>query len=189
MLHDNPGPEVQHATPNPELPRRVIDLREFTSEKGLRLMESTGNFGVYACLSYTGGRRNAGVTTSENLHGRLDDLPFDTLPQTYMDAVTVAALLEIPFLWIDGLCIIQGNTDSKDWAEQSSQMAEIYGSAILVIVAADSNSVEEGFLSTPQLPRELIEFETSGLETSENRIQGTALNVFARAMLDHSWLG
>ncbi|KAI3527324.1 heterokaryon incompatibility protein [Colletotrichum filicis] len=98
------------------------------------------------------------VVFMPNLHDRLDDLPFDSLPQTYRDAVTVTAFLDIPFLWIDGLCIIQGDTDSKDWAEQSSQMAEIFGNAILVIAAAESNSVEEGFLSTPQLPRELVKF-------------------------------
>ncbi|KAK1485953.1 heterokaryon incompatibility protein [Colletotrichum tamarilloi] len=145
--------------------------------------------GVYACLSYTWGRQNTAVTTTQNLHDRLDDLPFDSLPQTYKDAVTVTAFLDIPFLWIDGLCIIQGDTDSKDWAEQSSQMAEIYGNAILVIAAAESNSVEEGFLSTPQLPRELVKFQSSEFENLEYGSEGTVWSVFARAMPDHSWLG
>ncbi|KAK1688917.1 heterokaryon incompatibility protein [Colletotrichum godetiae] len=166
-----------------KLPRRVLDLRGFNSDRRLRLMDSRGDFGVYACLSYTWGLQNTGATTPENLSRRLDDLPFVTLPQTYKDAVTVTAMLSIPFLWIDGLCIIQGDIDSRDWAEQSSQMAAIYGSAILVIAAADSNSVEDGFLSAPHLSRELVKFESSRLE------KGTALTVFAKAMLDHSWLG
>ncbi|KAK1703661.1 heterokaryon incompatibility protein-domain-containing protein [Colletotrichum acutatum] len=173
----------------PKLPRRVLDLRQFDSEKKLRLIDSMTDYGVYACLSYTWGRQNTGVTTTQNLRHRLDNLPFDSLPQTYKDAVTVAAFLEIPFLWIDGLCIIQGDADFKDWAEQSSQMAEIYGNAVLVIAAADSNSVEEGFLSTPQLPRELVKFQSSDLENLNSGREGTALTVFARALPDHSWLG
>ncbi|KAF4774532.1 heterokaryon incompatibility protein [Colletotrichum scovillei] len=108
------------------------------------------DYGVYACLSYTWGRQNTAVTTTQNLHDRLDDLPFDSLPQTYKDAVTVAALLDIPFLWIDGLCIIQGDTDSKDWAEQSSLMAEIYGNAILVIAAADHSWLGWSTLAEPK---------------------------------------
>ncbi|KAK1465075.1 heterokaryon incompatibility protein [Colletotrichum melonis] len=172
-----------------KLPRRVLDLRDFGSEKRLRLINSMADCGIYACLSYTWGRKNTGVTTTQNLHDRLDNLPFDNLPQTYKDAVTVAAFIEIPFLWIDGLCIIQGDADFKDWAELSSQMAEIYGNAVLVIAAADSNSVEEGFLSTPKLPQELVKFQSSALGSLENRSEGTGLSVFARAMLDHSWLG
>ncbi|EXF85184.1 heterokaryon incompatibility protein [Colletotrichum fioriniae PJ7] len=172
-----------------KLPRRVLDLRQFGSENRLRLMDSMADYGDYACLSYTWGRQNTGVTTTQNLHDRLDDLPYESLPQTYKDAVTVAAFLEIPFLWIDGLCIIQGDTNSKDWVEQSSQMAEIYGNAILVIAAADSNSVEDGFLSTPHLPQELFRIQSSQLENLEIGSEESALSVFARAMLDHSWLG
>ncbi|KAK6206851.1 heterokaryon incompatibility protein [Colletotrichum tabaci] len=87
--------------------------------------------GVYVCLSYTWGRRSTCVTTPDSLQSNLNNIPYDQLQQTYKDAVTVALALNFPFLWIDSLCIIQGDEDSVDWKEQSSQMADIYGNAEL----------------------------------------------------------
>ena len=44
--------------------------------------------------------------------------------------------LNIKFLWIDSLCIIQD--DQSDWEVESSLMAEIYSNAKLTIVATGS---------------------------------------------------
>ncbi|KAK1984879.1 heterokaryon incompatibility protein [Colletotrichum cereale] len=173
------GPKISRL---PCLPRRVLDLRQFPTEGKLRLLESESMSGVYVCLSYTWGSRNNGVTTPDNLQANLDDIPYDQLPQTYKDAVKVAAALGVPFLWIDGLCIIQGDTDATDWKEQSSQMAEIYGNSLLVIAAADCTSVEDGFLSAAKPARSLIKLEVPR-DTEAHSV------VYARTMLDHSWLG
>ncbi|TID03872.1 hypothetical protein CH35J_001983 [Colletotrichum higginsianum] len=89
--------------------------------------------GVYVCLSYTWGLQNTCVTTPDSLQSNLANIPYDQLPQTYKDAVTVALALNFPFLWIDSLCVIQGDEDSVDWKEQSSQMADIYGNAELCL--------------------------------------------------------
>ncbi|KDN60338.1 putative heterokaryon incompatibility protein [Colletotrichum sublineola] len=164
------------------LPRRVLDLRRFPNEGKLCLLESEGMTGVYVCLSYTWGPRNNGVTTPDNLQANFNNITYDHLPQTYKDAITVATALGVPFLWIDGLCIIQGDKGSADWKEQSSQMAEIYGNALLVIAAANCTSVEDGFLSAAKASRSLTRFEA--LRDTEHHTV-----VFARTMLDHSWLG
>ncbi|KAK2049533.1 heterokaryon incompatibility protein [Colletotrichum somersetense] len=166
----------------PCLPRRVLDLRRFTKEGKLCLLESKGISGVYICLSYTWGPKNSGVTTPENLAANFNNIYYDQLPQTYKDAVTVAAALGVPFLWVDGLCIIQRDKDSADWKEQSSQMAEIYGNSLLVIAAASCNSVEDGFLSAANPSRTLVKFELP----RDTEVRSA---VYARTMLDHSWLG
>ncbi|KAK1992423.1 heterokaryon incompatibility protein [Colletotrichum falcatum] len=166
----------------PRLPRRVLDLRRFSNEGKLSLLESEGMRGAYVCLSYTWGPKNNAVTTPDNLRANLDNILYDQLPQTYKDAITVTTAFGVPFLWIDGLCIIQGDRDSADWKEQSSQMAEIYGSSLLVIAAANCTSVEDGFLSAASPSRSLIEF---GLP----RDADDRPVVYARAMPDHGWLG
>ncbi|EFQ27415.1 heterokaryon incompatibility protein [Colletotrichum graminicola M1.001] len=173
------GPKINRP---PSLPRRVLDLRRFPTEGKLCLLESEGMSGAYVCLSYTWGPRNNGVTTPDNLQANFNNISYVKLPQTYKDAVTVATALDIPFLWIDGLCIIQGDKDSVDWKEQSSQMAEIYGNSLLVIAAANCTSVEDGFLSAANTSRSLIKFELPR-DTNAHSV------VYARAMLDHSWLG
>ncbi|CCF43940.1 heterokaryon incompatibility protein [Colletotrichum higginsianum] len=103
--------------------------------------------GVYVCLSYTWGLQNTCVTTPDSLQSNLANIPYDQLPQTYKDAVTVALALNFPFLWIDSLCVIQGDEDSVDWKEQSSQMADIYGNAELLGWSTLAEPKAEGTLS------------------------------------------
>ncbi|KAF5586880.1 het domain protein [Fusarium subglutinans] len=55
------------------------------------------------------------------------------LPKTFRDAVLVSRYLGIPYLWIDSLCIIQG--DTEDWAHESSRMLNVYSDAYVVIAA------------------------------------------------------
>ena len=49
--------------------------------------------------------------------------------------------LNIKFLWIDSLCIIQD--DQSDWEVESSLMAEIYSNVKLTIVAPDPGTGAE----------------------------------------------
>ncbi|GJC91440.1 heterokaryon incompatibility protein [Colletotrichum higginsianum] len=94
-----------------------------------------------------GPEKNTCVTTPNSLQSNLDSIPYDQLPQTYKDAVTVALALNFPFLWIDSLCVIQGDEDSVDWKEQSSQMADIYGNAELLGWSTLAEPKAEGTLS------------------------------------------
>ncbi|OHF04098.1 heterokaryon incompatibility protein [Colletotrichum orchidophilum] len=168
-------------------PYRILDDLAAGPSRNLELFITEGNdhrdYGIYACLSYTWGQQNTGVTTLENLQVRLEGIVFENLPQTYKDAIKVATALDIPFLWIDGLCIIQGDIDSKDWAEQSSRMAEIYGDAVLVIAAADSDCVDDGFLSTTQSSRTFIEFECSDPDNWDTRDERTPIWCFQEEVL------
>jgi hypothetical protein len=52
--------------------------------------------------------------------------------------------LDIPYLWIDALCIIQD--ESKDKMKEINNMGNIYEQATIVIAAEVSASVTEGFL-------------------------------------------
>lgn len=47
-------------------------------------------------------------------------IPWDLLPQTYRDAVSVCQKLKIYFLWIDSLCIKQ--VDKQDWDREALKM-------------------------------------------------------------------
>ncbi|KAK3984732.1 heterokaryon incompatibility protein-domain-containing protein [Cladorrhinum sp. PSN332] len=165
--------EYQAAT----LPPRVLDLRNFTSESKLRLFETVGYQGwqdTYACLSYCWGARNSCMTTAATLAPHLDDIPWADLPQTYKDAIQVASALGLSFLWIDALCIIQG--DQQDWEAHAAEMANIYGNSTLVISAVDASDVTHGFLRPPRTLADVFEIETG------------EITVHARRTLDHIWL-
>lgn len=105
-------------------------------EKGLR----------YAALSYCWGNvKPAIMTTKANLDSHQQSIKFSALPQCLRDAVTVARSLEIRYLWIDALCIIQG--DGDDWARESGTMWQLFQNAYVTIAAAASESFDEGFLT------------------------------------------
>jgi hypothetical protein len=69
------------------------------------------------------------------------EIPKHSLPTLFSDAISVCHELDIHYLWIDSLCILQ---DSKeDWKQESLLMGKIYSHAIINIAAtgaSDSNN-------------------------------------------------
>jgi hypothetical protein len=60
------------------------------------------------------------------------------------DAIAVTRALNIPYLWIDSLCILQD--DISDWERQCVDIAALYAHASVTICAASSITCREGFL-------------------------------------------
>ncbi|KAF3016238.1 hypothetical protein E8E14_012302 [Neopestalotiopsis sp. 37M] len=75
---------------------------------------------------------------------RTSGFTIDMTSAAIRDAIEVTRALEIRYLWIDALCIVQD--DKEDWERESGEMASIYQHAYLTICAAASESVREGFL-------------------------------------------
>ncbi|KAI3070650.1 hypothetical protein CBS147353_6785 [Aspergillus niger] len=59
-------------------------------------------------------------TKPRNYQKRLEGFSYHSLPKVFQDAVTVTRELNKQYLWIDALCIIQG--DQKDWEEEGARM-------------------------------------------------------------------
>lgn len=68
----------------------------------------------------------------------------ESLPQTLQDAIAVTRALGIQYLWIDALCIIQG--ENGDWEKELLDMGDIYGQSLLTIAASSASSSNVGFL-------------------------------------------
>src|SRR5438034_5559565 len=115
--------EAQQEDGESELPTRVLDLSA-VSLGVVKLVETGGMRGTYACLSHCWGPTQFITTTPANLGAHLHMLPFSALPQTFKDVMTFTSALGIRYLWIDSLCIIQG--DVKDWEKESAKMRSIY---------------------------------------------------------------
>ncbi|KAK1708702.1 heterokaryon incompatibility protein-domain-containing protein, partial [Colletotrichum acutatum] len=97
----------------------------------------------YACLSYCWGESAQIIQTKQDtIEHRRKSIPWNQLNATFQDAITVCRHLEISYLWIDALCIIQDS--DEDWKEQASQMANIYANAYLTIAATNSSDASGG---------------------------------------------
>ncbi|KAE9582397.1 hypothetical protein CGMCC3_g1650 [Colletotrichum fructicola] len=81
-----------------------------------------------------------------------EGLPYEKLPQTIKDAITVTMSFEVSHLWVDALCIIQDSDDDK--AQEISRMGDIYEKAYFTITAARAKMVEEGFLHSRSIAGE-----------------------------------
>ncbi|KAK4184417.1 heterokaryon incompatibility protein-domain-containing protein, partial [Podospora australis] len=100
----------------------------------------------YVTLSYCWGiLGDNAVTTKDNLSQRLQQISNSTLPKTIQDAIRVARLLKIKYLWVDALCIIQPTpNDSGDWAHESARMGSYYRNAYCTIAAATAADCNQG---------------------------------------------
>lgn len=83
------------------------------------------------------------TTTHATYAQRAKRISFSSLPLTFRHAVQVTRRLEVRYLWIDSLCIIQD--DSEDWAVESERMGSIYAQSY-VTLAADSSASSDGGL-------------------------------------------
>lgn len=166
------------------LPRRVLDLRAFAKSGTLSLHETSGESAFCACLTHCWGSEMSCRTTTASISSIMRDIPWNSVPQNFKDAVLVASKLRIPFLWIDALCIIQGADAQQDWEEQSAAMAEIYGNAYLTIVASNSASSAEGFLSKRRKYEPPLRFRGHSVDA----VDSPGLTVYARRPYDHSLL-
>lgn len=130
--------------------RSLRSLRPLRASRALRGHQAMARSRVdnfkYAALSYCwGGVDPRSKTTNDNFRDGYRDIEFSSLPQCLQDAVTVARGLDIRYLWIDALCIIQD--DANDWAREAGTMLGVFQNAFLTIGAAVSASFHEGFLN------------------------------------------
>ena len=158
----------EHALPDAKgfLPTRLIDVRR----DQLRIVETRhdpdfkqlkASDSRYSTLSYCWGSRSEGLSqlrfTKDTQPQLQSGFLVDAMSAVQKDAVRVTRALGIPYLWIDALCILQGDAD--DWELESSLMHKIYGNSYVTICNLKSRSCQQGFLSDDRL-RVNIPFDT-----------------------------
>ena len=126
------------------LPTRVIDvgLCQKGNHTKPRLVDGGGRAASFAALSYCWGGENLLTLTAETEPSLRDGIALDLFPQTLRDAIVVARKLQISYLWVDALCIMQDS--SEDWAREASRMRDVYRGATLTIAAASASKSSDG---------------------------------------------
>ncbi|KAL7790745.1 hypothetical protein V8C37DRAFT_383829 [Trichoderma ceciliae] len=85
---------------------------------------------------------------TSNLQDWVQGVSFSRLPRAVRDAVQVAHLNDIHWLWIDSLCIVQDS--EHDRRTQLPLTGHYFRDSILTIVAASSTSPDEAFMHPPK---------------------------------------
>lgn len=81
-----------------------------------------------------------------------EGFPVSHLTRTFQDSINLTVQLGLEYIWIDSLCIIQG--DAADWATESVTMASVYGGAHLVIAATCGKDGNDGLYPPEEPPSE-----------------------------------
>ncbi|KAH6625657.1 heterokaryon incompatibility protein-domain-containing protein, partial [Boeremia exigua] len=100
----------------------------------------------YIALSYCWGpkQQDTFLTDAKTFADRKAGFRASDLPPLFTDVLTCARALGIDYIWIDRLCIIQG--DASDWSAQAPKMGQYYGNATLSLVAASAESEMDSIL-------------------------------------------
>ena len=106
----------------------MVDIQPSGAEDTVvKIVENTAaqlgsNHTVYAALSYCWGEENVYKSamlrmTKSNVAEMATGILLSDLPEVFRDAITTTRFLGIRYLWIDALCIAQG--DREEWETES----------------------------------------------------------------------
>jgi hypothetical protein len=139
------------------LPTRLISTRGDTVR--LEITQDWQFTPPYATLSYCWGNLDFIKTSKSNLEEFLVEIPHHRLPRTFKDAIQVIQALNVDYIWIDSLCIIQDS--DVDWRKESSRMSEVYGNSYLNIAASSATDPGQGCFLKPQGMRDALSTEVT----------------------------
>lgn len=113
----------------------------------------------YAALSYVWGEpehSNRLELNSANLQHlqKPGSLSGELIPATIHDAIAVCAKLDIRYLWVDRLCIVQDESSQK--MSQITAMGSIYSTAYVTICAVAGTNANHGLLGLDTRPRTIF---------------------------------
>lgn len=105
----------------------------------------------YITLSHRWGYTDLITLTTDNLSTLERGSPVTILPKTFQEVLVVAQRLNIRYVWIDSLCIIQSGDNGADWQRESTEMANVYTNSFCNISADYGNNQTDGlfFERTP----------------------------------------
>jgi Heterokaryon incompatibility protein (HET) len=138
------------------------------------LRENPEDVTKYIALSHCWGLHQPLTTTKdeETLAARKAGIEWKVLPKTFRDAITICAGLDVNYIWIDSLCILQD--DENDWGVESAKMGTIYENAWLTIAAAAAPDGTHGCFPPP-LPTKEYELQLPN--------ETTPTKIFARKLI------
>jgi hypothetical protein len=146
-----------HIEPNPPFyPTRLIELGPVNASTVKLIVTDNPRHpidqtfkkpqGQYVTLSHCWGKLGAPFClNAKNLDIFQNiGIPLKELPRTFLDAIDFARRLSsnINYIWIDSLCIIQGDLD--DWLLESTQMYKVYRNSYCNISATAAKDSSQG---------------------------------------------
>lgn len=132
----------QHMDFKPTRLLQIVRSGDHPKVKLVHTAQISGGTITYATLSHCWGSTLAARLLKHLINDYSTDIPWKSLPQTFQDAVITSVKLDIGYLWIDALCIIQDDND--DWNYEAARMTGVYANSYINISADASHDGTEG---------------------------------------------
>ena len=152
-----------------DLPKRLLDLSDFETGK-VKLVE-TKNLDSreisYIALSHRWGPRDRPPLCSTKVNIKSHEqngILLKDLPKNFRDTALVCHELDIDYLWIDCLCILQG--PGGDFDTEMESIETTYANAYCVIAACNAKGAYDGFLKD-RLPIQYVRLPPQKESTPE----------------------
>lgn len=144
------------------MPRRLLDVRT------LKLVDTKGCEDPvrYMVLSFVWGSKDVFHTNKENLQSHYEGIFPDQLPTLFRDAIVIAKSLDIKYLMIDAICVVQNHHDEIQQYLRSGR--DLYNSAYLTLAACSQRDVH-GSMMSARFPTQYASIPAS-LEDEEAKI-------------------
>jgi hypothetical protein len=128
-------------------PPRLLDIS--SDSPHLVLANDVRKGAAFAALSHCWGKAPfLGLTSEDISRYEQDGIDPSTLPQNFKDVVKICRWLQIPYIWIDSLCLIQSGPGSKtDWENHADLMRKIYVNTDLCISTAAADGATKSCFS------------------------------------------
>jgi hypothetical protein len=153
------------------VPTRLLDL-EPAEPAMIRLVDTHTTQliqGPYATLSHKWGkikdeeRFQLTKDTKDDLYSGFQIDSIRPQGKTFQEAIEVTQRLGIRYLWIDSLCISQG--DKEEWLREGATMDQVYMNSYVNLAAVDSEDTSCGLYSgdrnPDELPPDIVEYRGS----------------------------
>jgi Heterokaryon incompatibility protein (HET) len=143
--HENCRAEYHHR--EDWLPTRLIDVGDNDQTATPRLCDASKlpRDTRYFALSHCWGTQPITTLLTANYEAFKQALPLSDLQQTFVDAINLTRRLQIKYLWIDSLCIVQDST--TDWESEALAMGDVYANAFCTIAATGFPDGNNGLLT------------------------------------------
>lgn len=122
----------------------------------MRLIETseTKPSGPYASFSHRWGSSHMFRCLLKNIDILKERLPVPDLPLAFQEVFQVFRFLEVKYVWIDSICIVQ-DSDS-DWLREASLMMKVYQQACINLAATVSSNSQHASLFKKRNPDTLM---------------------------------
>ena len=154
---------------NSSLPTRLVDVLSLSKAGKVRVVETqsiSSDSGIqYVALSYCWGLTPTLKLEKSTRQALSSGVAIEILPRTMQDAINFTRNINLDWLWVDSLCIIQDS--QEDWNREALTMRQVYQDSFLTVAALGAASNDEGLfaLRDPLLYSACFLFQT---EQGEN---------------------